>query len=294
MTDVKTTQVGMTAEGIRYARVPYPELADKYYVTETGQVWSVRRKKYLAANLRESYPCVCMAHDNTKATYPIHRLVAMTFIQKPEGCNIVNHKDGNRENNNVANLEWITHKANTEHANNVLKVKRPGVKVNQYSLDGKFIAEFPTIKDAEQATGTKRDDISGTCLGRRESAGNFIWRYVDRKVDPQPEGATFSDYPNYVITPDGRIYSKRVCRFMIPKDTESGYLSVGLSNGTKTDFGIHRLVALAYIPNPENKPYVNHKDGVKTNNDVSNLEWVTPSENMLHAVSTGLLKPKTK
>ena len=72
------------------------------------------------------------------------------------------------------------------------------------------------------------------------------------------------------------------------KDTK-GYMRVYLDDNKKTKFvPIHRLVALAFIPNEFNKPQVNHIDGVKTNNMVSNLEWCTNQENQTHAVKMGL------
>lgn len=73
-------------------------------------------------------------------------------------------------------------------------------------------------------------------------------------------------------------------------DSETFYLSVHFyANGARSDFQVHRLVATAFIPNPENKPEVNHKNGKKNQNDVVNLEWVTTLENMQHAHSMGFI-----
>jgi|GEM_PF-670828 len=76
--------------------------------------------------------------------------------------------------------------------------------------------------------------------------------------------------------------------------TNAGYLMINIYGLKEKPYkrSIHRLVAEAFIPNPENKPFVNHKNGIKTCNWVGNLEWVTIQENMQHAVDTGLLDIK--
>ena len=72
--------------------------------------------------------------------------------------------------------------------------------------------------------------------------------------------------------------------------TKDGYVTVHLTKCSKPySFRVHRLVALAYIPNPDDMPEVNHKDGVKTNNTPSNLEWCTKSHNIRHAFKHGLI-----
>lgn len=91
----------------------------------------------------------------------------------------------------------------------------------------------------------------------------------------------------------GRTKSFCQGRVMIlkPKIKDDGYLFVNLfKDGKQKNFYVHRLVALCFIPNPLGKPQVNHKDGIKFNCHVSNLEWVTHKENMSHAATTSLME----
>lgn len=84
-----------------------------------------------------------------------------------------------------------------------------------------------------------------------------------------------------------RNYKKGIW-YITPFDN-GGYLRVSLVvNNKRTNLLVHRIVAEAFIPNPENKDSVNHIDGCKTNNTVENLEWVTKSENIKHAIKIGL------
>ena len=101
----------------------------------------------------------------------------------------------------------------------------------------------------------------------------------------------YEDY--FQISNRGYLYSKRTNKILKTYIRPSGYECVATKvNGTNLCFRIHRLVAQAFIPNPLNKPEVNHKDGNKLNNNVENLEWTTSSENMLHAYDTGLANAK--
>lgn len=97
------------------------------------------------------------------------------------------------------------------------------------------------------------------------------------------------NYPNYQVSNLGNIRNRLTGKFKKPSMSKDGYLVVHLWKKDKMKtFKIHRLVATTFIPNSENKRTVNHINGCKTDNYVSNLEWNTDSENVKHAFQTGL------
>lgn len=115
------------------------------------------------------------------------------------------------------------------------------------------------------------------------------WR---QRVQPMCRSLEFFGFSRYTVDSFGRVFSTFTWDYLIGNLSFDGYQRVLMSSdkGTNETHIVHRLVAMAFIPNPCNKPEVNHINGNKLDNSVGNLEWVYPFENVEHALKTGLRK----
>ncbi len=166
-----------------------------YQVSNLGQVKSLerydksnhkRKEKLLTpTKTNNNYLVVCLTMKNKHINYYIHRLVAEAFIPNPNNLPCVNHKDENKENNCVDNLEWCTAEYNNNYGTRnerVISKKINGKKsktVIQYDLKDNFIQEWPSVREIERQLGYKNSGISVCCLGKQKTAYGYKWKYKE-------------------------------------------------------------------------------------------------------------------
>ena len=145
---------------------------DKYEISSYGRV---RSKAYnspkilSSAKRKDGYCRITLCNKGYKKNYFIHRLVAEAFIDNPYNYEQVNHKDENKSNNSVGNLEWCDCEYNKNYSN--------GYSVEQFTKDGVFVNKFDGIRKAQRETHIERTTIKKCCDGIYKSAGGFVWKY---------------------------------------------------------------------------------------------------------------------
>lgn len=129
---------------------------------------------------KNGYLVVNLKLNGVQSKKLIHRLVALAFIPNQKDKHYINHKDGNKQNNKVDNLEWCTQSENIKYAyENKTKYPPNQKAIKQYDLDGTYINVFDSIQEAFRLTGICATNISKCCRGQRKKAGGFIWKYVE-------------------------------------------------------------------------------------------------------------------
>lgn len=155
------------------------------YLVFNGTI-SLRKGKVLTQHTeKKGYKVVTLSKDNKQKVYKVHRLVAEAFIQNPDNLPQVNHKDEDKTNNCVYNLEFCTQKYNLNYGTRTERMiqSRNGTtkpkSVLQFTKNGEFIKEYPSTCEASRQTGINQSNISACCRGhkRYRHAGGFIWKF---------------------------------------------------------------------------------------------------------------------
>lgn len=154
------------------------DVATDYSVSDSGEVRKDTNNYMMKPYIQHGYAHVTLQINKKPKRFNIHRLVAIAFIPNPENKPYVNHIDGNKSNNHVENLEWVTAAENTQHAVRTgLKQPTREREVVQFGLDGKRLYEYKSLAEAARITGSLEEKISMCCQQQRSQHNGFQWRY---------------------------------------------------------------------------------------------------------------------
>lgn len=282
-----------------------------YEISTLGNVKNKKTRKLLKPNISPvGYASVVLSKNNICKKYLLHRLVALNYLPNYYNKETVNHKNKNKLDNRVWNLEWYTMQEQNIHKN-IDKIKttfymctmkpiwRVDINTNEKLEKYNNLTEAQDwcIKNNLSNAKYIKTGISQAASGKRNYALGYKWEY-ENKNENKNENDKYNDeiwkqIPETLIDGNKNIFISSFGRIKYENGIIgngyifSGYL--GISIGGKS-YKAHQLVAKVFLPNPYNKLVVNHKDGNKLNASLENLEWNTYEENSLHAYSTGLNK----
>ena len=158
-----------------------------YQVSNMGRVRSLRKNIILRQGITRGYERVVLSTNNIQKGYYIHRLVATAFISNPDNLYQVNHKDENKTNNRVDNLEWCTREYNYNYGTRGKRIslkntngKKSKITL-QYDINGNLIKEWKSTMDVQRNLGFNQSSISKCCRGKYACAYGYIWKYKNEE-----------------------------------------------------------------------------------------------------------------
>ena len=238
-------------------------------------------------------------------SYMVHRLVAAAFLGPPPSANKwqVNHIDNDKLHNHVRNLEYVTASENVLHSWRTNITRRPAAKLGKAVLwqacgDVSW-SHCNSQSEAARVLEVRQDCISQCCRGLTERChGNGTWFRFKYADDCKPEPLAHDEVwkqarhagedliiLNLLVSSHGRVYSE-TCKHRFISRGYCGPAGYYLVKKAGREYRVHRLVAGTFLGRPPSPDmHVHHKDADRGNNHVENLEYVTPSQNTLHAYS---------
>jgi hypothetical protein len=268
--------------------------APGYKVSNLGNVLGKRGTPLTLITNQFGYKVVSPLVNGKTSTRQVHRLVAIAFIPNPDALPLVSHIDGDRLNNRVSNLEWVTPKQNAERAvNRAEESTRRSRKVVQTFPDG-HTETWGSMKEAAGEVGVTASTIGLWCSGRAADPRGHGWEFAD-ETEALPLGekwrrVSLAEPTQEVEVPES-VEVSSYGRLRLP----NGQIIRGTLKGKYYRYrnhGVHRLVAAAFCELRPGCATVNHLDGDPANNRASNLEWTTQVLNCAHAHATGLCRRK--
>lgn len=158
-----------------------------YKISNTGKVLSLRTGKIRATCVNNSgYEITHLYKDAVDTSCTIHKLVAQAFVPNPNNFPEINHLNENKVDNRAENLEWCSRRYNQVYSGNIEKWTKAGAlgskakkskRVYQFTLEGDFIKEWFSAREAQAELGIKRTGIGKCCLGKYKQCGGFLWSF---------------------------------------------------------------------------------------------------------------------
>jgi len=277
-----------------------------YSISNLGNVKNNITNKGMKLNLKGGYYHISLINNEYKKGFKVHRLVALAFIDNPENKKTVNHKNKNKLDNSIENLEWASMKEQAQHKSIGLIYKSNKNKcINRLDkVTGEILQKYNSIEDAgvwafeNKLTSNSHNgrNAIGNCVnGLSNTAYGFRWKYEEneskineewREINIQKLFENETDFDKkYYVSSLGRFKNSYGTIMENYKVNDNGYIRVYIYKKT---FLLHRLVALTFLENQENKKTVNHKDGNKLNNTIDNLEFATNKEQQIHKFQNNL------
>lgn len=280
----------------------------KYYSSTNGDIYSLHRNKLMDnTNTNDKYIPANLTDDNKeRQTVTAHIIIARTFLENTDPTKSVDHINRDPKCNLLINLRYATSSEQSLNQNHSSTQNHYTPVIMYSKMDTTYSnpTYFTSLKEAGEYIVNNIEKYNNTTIESRaksiqnaldkKSMYGFIWKKDNREYDKREwtdiNSKDTGGEDGYQICRDGTVSNKKTKKILYGSRDDEGYIRQQFKNRDKK-FSVHRLVALTFIHNddPKKKVNVNHKNGIKHDNRVENLEWTTQKDNVLHAVNNGLI-----